>query len=231
MLENSQTPHNHKVYKGDTMAQILTTDENLRTAPPTMPSGLPEELAVAAAGPAFRNKVAESGIVTLNLEELLADVLKTPRVLFDLAPILHMGLILREADLRAFCKTHDWSAYAGKAVAIGCSADAIVPRWAFMLVAVHLAPVAVAVGYPNLAALDEALLTRAMTHYDFAQHAGARVVVKGCGDGEEAVSTSAYVAAAAALVKAGARSVMYGEPCSTVPLYKGGAAAARNQEA
>lgn len=213
------------------MTQTLTNAENLRNAPANPSTAFAMEMGTATPAPAFRNKVAESGIVTLNLEEMLADALKTPRVLFDLAPVLHMGLILREADLRAFCKTHDWSAYAGKAVAVGCSADAIVPRWAFMLVAVYLAPVAVAVGYPDLAALDEALLTRAIANYDFAQHAGARVVVKGCGDGEEAVSISAYVAAAAALVKAGARSVMYGEPCSTVPLYKGGAAAARNQEA
>jgi hypothetical protein len=130
---------------------------------------------------------------------------------------LFQGLILREKDFREYVKLHDWASYQGKHVAIYCSADAIVPTWAYMLLATKLSPYAASIVFGDLNLLETVLFDRALASLDLESYRDQRVVVKGCG--EIPVPDSAYVSLAAKLVSV-AKSVMYGEPCSTVPLFK-----------
>jgi hypothetical protein len=160
------------------------------------------------------NRVAQSGLVTLDLEELFHP---GERVVYDLKDNLFMGLILKEKDFREFLKTHDWSQYAGKNVAITCSEDAIVPTWAYMLLAVHLEPHAHAFVFGELAALETKLYDEAIARIDVEAYRGARVVVKGCS--KVPVPTTAYVELTRRL-RPVVQSLLFGEPCSTVPLYK-----------
>jgi hypothetical protein len=160
------------------------------------------------------NKVAASGIITLDLEELYP---VGERVVFDLAPLLWQGIALKEEDLRSFCKTHDWSHYTGKLVSVHCSADAIIPTWAFMLVATHLQPYAAFVTQGDSDQLERAVFTRFVQQLDVDTYRGARVVVKGCS--ALPVPLNAYVELSAKLLPV-VKSLMFGEPCSTVPLYK-----------
>ncbi|MFN3874307.1 MAG: DUF2480 family protein [Flavobacteriales bacterium] len=160
------------------------------------------------------NKVAASGIITLDLEELYP---AGERVVFDLKPLLWQGIALREDDLRAFCKVHDWAKYQGKLVSVHCSADAIVPAWAFMLVATRLQPFAAFVTEGDADRLERAIFTRLVERLDAAPYRGARVVVKGCS--KLPVPPNAYVELSAKLLPV-VKSLMFGEPCSTVPLYK-----------
>ena len=160
------------------------------------------------------NKVAASGIVTLDLEELYP---AGERVVFDLKPLLWQEIALKEDELRAFCKQHDWSRYAGKLVGIHCSADAIIPTWAFMLVATHLQPYAAFVTQGDAEGLERAVFTRLVHALDVETYRGARVVVKGCS--KLPVPINAYVELSAKLLPV-VKSLMFGEPCSTVPLYK-----------
>jgi len=164
--------------------------------------------------PLFVNRVAASGLVTLNLEDLLHP---GDRVVYDLKDNLFHGLILREKDFREFIKTHDWTQYAGQCVAIICSADAIVPTWAYMLLAIKLQNHAHRYVFGDLDALEQALFQEAIAGLDAEEYRDAKVVVKGCGT--VPVPTFAYVAIMQKLLPVAA-SVMYGEPCSTVPLYK-----------
>ena len=160
------------------------------------------------------NKVAQSALVTLNLEELLHP---GERVVYDIKDNLFHGLILKEKDFRTFVKEHDWSAYDGKNVAIICSADAIVPTWAYMLLATKLQGHANYYVFGDLNALEQALMQEAISKIDATEYQDAKVVVKGCGN--IPVPTYAYVEVMRKLLPV-ASSVMYGEPCSTVPLYK-----------
>ena len=164
--------------------------------------------------PLFVNRVANSGLVTLNLEEFIH---VGERVLYDIKENLFHGLILREKDFREFIKTHDWAQYDGRNVAIVCSADAIVPTWAYMLLASKLQNHAHRYVFGNLEALEQALFQEAIAGIDVEGYRDAKVVVKGCGD--RPVPTFAHVAIMQKLLPAAA-SIMYGEPCSTVPLYK-----------
>lgn len=160
------------------------------------------------------NKVAASGLITLNLEEYYD---QSERVVYDIKDNLFHGLMLREKDFREFVKTHDWSQYAGKNVAITCSADAIVPTWAYMLLSNRLAPHAREVVFGNLEVLEAVLFTKALAKIDFSAYADERVVVKGCADID--IPVYAYVEITRQLSKV-AKSIMYGEPCSTVPIFK-----------
>ena len=164
--------------------------------------------------PLFTNRVANSGLVTLNLEELLHPA---ERVVYDIKDNLFHGLMLREKDFREFVKTHDWSQYDGQNVAIVCSADAIVPTWAYMLLATKLQHHAHRYVFGNLDALEQSLFEEAIAAINAEEHRDAKVVVKGCGT--VPVPTFAYVAIMQKLLPV-ATSIMYGEPCSTVPLYK-----------
>ena len=160
------------------------------------------------------NKVAQSGLVSLDLAELYP---AGERVLYDIKDNLFHGLMLREKDFREFVKEHDWSSYIGKHVAITCSADAIVPTWAYMLLASRLAPYAVTVIFGDLDTLETLLFQQALSRLELDKYRDQRVVVKGCGD--IAVPVSAFVQVSAKLTSI-AKSVMYGEPCSTVPIFK-----------
>ncbi|WP_345948700.1 DUF2480 family protein [Mucilaginibacter sp. PAMB04274] len=160
------------------------------------------------------NKVAQSGLVTLDPASFYP---KGERVIYDIKDNLYMGLILREKDFREFVKGHDWSQYAGKNVGVTCTADAIVPAWAYMLLANRLAPYASDVVFGNEEVLETVLFEKAMAKADFEQYRDQRIVLKGCGDIE--VPTSAYVELTKRLTPI-AKSLMFGEPCSTVPIYK-----------
>jgi len=160
------------------------------------------------------NKVVSSGLITFNLEDYFH---KGERLVYDIKDNLFHGLILKEQDFRAFIKEHDWQQYSGKNVAITCSADAIVPTWAYMLLANRMKPYANEVVFGSLETLETILYTRALTSVDVNKFAGERVVIKGCADLE--VPVSAYVEITALLTPV-VKSIMYGEPCSTVPIYK-----------
>jgi len=160
------------------------------------------------------NRVATSGIISLDLEELYHS---GERVLFDIKDNLFQGMILREKDFREFLKSNDWSAYQGKNVGIICSEDAIVPTWAYMLLAIHLEPFANKVVFGDLVQLEDQLFSDAIQKIDPEEYRGKRVVIKGCS--KFPVPISAYVNVTA-LLKPVAQSLMFGEPCSTVPLYK-----------
>jgi hypothetical protein len=160
------------------------------------------------------NKVANSGLVTIDLEEYI-----TPgeRILFDIKPLLFQELILKEKDFREFIKTNDWSIYKDKLVALSCSADAIVPTWAYMLLTLALEPFAKKIIFGNLSELENLLFAEKLSQLDISKYKDARIVVKGCGD--KPLPTNAYIQITA-LLKPLVKSIMYGEPCSTVPLYK-----------
>lgn len=160
------------------------------------------------------NRVAQSALVTLNLEELIHP---GERVVYDIKDNLFMGLILKEKDFRAFIKDNDWSVYSGKNIAIINSADAIVPTWAYMLLATKLQPYANRYVFGNLEALEQALFQDALAKINPEDYREAKVVVKGCGN--IPVPTYAYVEVMKVLLPV-VNSIMYGEPCSTVPLYK-----------
>ncbi len=160
------------------------------------------------------NRVAASSLKVLDLEELYVP---GDRVLMDISQQLHEGIILKEKPFREFVKSHDWSQYAGKFVAITCSEDAIVPTWAYMLVTSALAPFADVIVFGTLADLETKIFHDALARVDWEQFRDGKVVVKGCSKVE--VPVSAYVEATRRL-RAVASSVMYGEPCSTVPVFK-----------
>jgi hypothetical protein len=162
----------------------------------------------------IKNKVAESGIITIDLEQMLP---KGDYVIFDIKPLLFQELILKEKDFREFIKTNNWQQYTGKYVALICSADAIVPTWAYMLLMIALKPYAAGVVFGSLQELENMLLKEAILNLNPEDYKDARIVVKGCGD--KAIPVNAYVALTERLLPV-AKSIMYGEPCSTVPLYK-----------
>jgi hypothetical protein len=161
------------------------------------------------------NKVAQSGIITFNLENYF-----TPgeRVLFDIKDLLFEGLMLKEKDFRAFVKEHDWTQYKDKFIALSCSTDAIVPIWAYMLLTTQLEPYAKKIIFGNLGLLETILYNDALSKVKPEDYRGQRVVIKGCGD--IYVPESAYIEITR-LLRPVVKSIMYGEPCSTVPLYKG----------
>lgn len=160
------------------------------------------------------NKVSESGIISLDLETYFP----TEEVmLFDLKDFLFMGLILKEKDYRAALLQIDFSVYQNKYVGIVCSADAIIPMWAYMLAASYLQPFAKKVMMGTEEKIVEQILLEQINEIDATQFADKRVVVKGCG--EKKIPESAYVAITNKL-RLVAKSIMYGEPCSTVPIYK-----------
>ncbi len=160
------------------------------------------------------NRVAKSPLITLDLEDYYS---KHERVLYDIKDNLFMGLILKEKDFRDFLKTHDWSQYSNKNVAITCSEDAIVPTWAYMLLATYLAPHAATIVFGSLQELESKLFFDAIKTIDPEQFRDKKVVIKGCS--KLPVPTAAYVEITNRLQPV-VQSLMFGEPCSTVPVYK-----------
>ena len=171
------------------------------------------------------NRVAESDIRTYALDALWDGA---PVAELDLAPWLVRGLVLREREFRQHVKDHDWSGHAGQHVAVHCSTDAIVPTWAFMLVASRLEGVARSVAFGREADLLRDHFVRALGREDFEAYRDQIVVVKGCGS--RVVPTAAYLDAMQRLQRV-ARKVMYGEPCSSVPLWRRPAEAAERPAA
>ncbi len=160
------------------------------------------------------NKVALSGIITIDLEEFYP---QGERVLFDIKDLLFQGLILREKDFREFIKNEDWTKYKNKYVALVCSADAIVPTWAYMLLATQLEPYVKKVVFGNLEILETILYNEILGNLNINDYKDARIVIKGCG--HLPIPKAAYVEISR-LLRPIAKSIMYGEACSTVPLYK-----------
>lgn len=163
---------------------------------------------------AIRNKVAESGIITLDPAKLFAVSLPLS---FDLKDYLLHGFVLKEQDFRQKLKEYDWSMYSGKLVALHCSNDAIIASWAWMLVATYVVGAGGQCRMGNPAEVKEAAMLEAISAWDVSAFTGERVIVKGCGD--ESISPAVYTAMTTKLV-AVVKTLMYGEPCSTVPVFK-----------
>lgn len=162
----------------------------------------------------IRNKVAESGLVTLDLEEFSPS---GEMAFFDLKDHLFMELILKEKDFREKLKGLDWEIYRNKHVAVGCTADAIIPVWAYMLVVSYLQPVAKTIIVGDEKDLHKQLFLQNLEAFDASALTDKRVVVKGCGD--VPIGDFAYAEITRKLLPF-AKTIMYGEPCSTVPIYK-----------
>lgn len=162
----------------------------------------------------FVNKVSESGIITLDLEAFYP---KGDTAIFDMKDHLFMGLILKEKDFREIMKNLDLTPFTKKNVALTCSADAVIPMWAYMLVSSYLQPVAQEIVFGDADFLHKTLFLKNIGKINPEDYKDQRVVVKGCG--ELPVSETAYVAITS-LLRPVAKSIMYGEPCSTVPIYK-----------
>jgi hypothetical protein len=160
------------------------------------------------------NKVAQSGLHTLDLEEYYP---REEIIIFDLKPLLFMEMILKEKEFRAALQAIDWSAYQDKILGVVCTADAIIPSWAYMLVAVQAQPYVKDIILGDRATtLREAFLSN-LRAIDTSAFADKRIVVKGCGD--LSVDGFAYLEIAR-LLRPVAKSIMYGEACSNVPVYK-----------
>lgn len=161
------------------------------------------------------NKVAQSGLITIDLEKHLPNA--NDVVGFDLRDHLFMALILKEKDFREKLKTIDWQQYAGKHVAVFCSTDAIIPLWAYMLVTSYLQPVTNSVTFGTTEEVSNLILLRNLNAMNIDKLQGARVVIKGCGDKQ--IPAAAYVEISR-ILRPIVKSMMYGEACSTVPVYK-----------
>ncbi len=162
----------------------------------------------------LRNKVTESGIVTLDLEPFYP---KEKVVLIDIKDFLFMEMILKEKDFREALKQTNWQQFQGAIVGIICTADAIIPLWAYMLIVSYLQPVASYVGVGDKSALLQQKFIFNLQQIHLEPYQGARIVIKGCGDVK--VEAYAYAEITRILLPV-AKSIMYGEPCSTVPVFK-----------
>ena len=160
------------------------------------------------------NKVAKSPLITFDLEDYYHS---GERVVYDIKQNLYQGLVLKEAEFRTFVKENLWSSYQDMNVGIICSVDAIVPTWAFMLIAIKLEPFVNRVVLGDLELLEQSLFQDVISQIDFQEFEGKKVVIKGCSN--DKVPQFAYIEVAR-LLRQYAFSIMYGEPCSTVPLFK-----------
>jgi len=163
---------------------------------------------------AIVNKVSESGLITLDLEQYYP---REEVVLYDLKDYLFMGLILKEKDFREALKNLDWEIYKNKYVGVTCSADAIIPPWAYMLAATYLQPVAKDVIMGDEKEVHKTIFLKNIQGINANEFTGQRVVVKGCGD--TPIGEFAYMEITK-LLRPVVKTIMYGEPCSTVPIYK-----------
>jgi len=160
------------------------------------------------------NKVANSGLVTIDLEDFLP---KEKIEAFDLKEHLFKGLILKEKDFREALKNFDWEIYRNKYVAITCTADAIIPLWAYMLVTAYVQPIAKDVYAGTVEEMKKYVCLKNMSTIKFEEFAGQRIIVKGCGD--QQVDSTIYAEITKQL-RPLAKSIMYGEACSNVPIFK-----------
>ena len=160
------------------------------------------------------NRVASSKLKTIDLEEMYP---QGERIVFDIKDWLYEEIILKEVDFRASVKNHDWAQYENSYVAITCSTDAIIPSWAFMLVTTAVAPYAKKTVIGNLETLENAIFQEVITQLDFSMYKDFPVIIKGCS--EKPIPEAAYSFLIEKLVPL-AKSIMFGEACSSVPLYK-----------
>lgn len=160
------------------------------------------------------NKVASSALEVFDLEDYYP---KGVRAQIDISQWLLEGFLLKEKDFREHLKNHDWTQYQDQFVAINCSTDAIVPAWASILVTIQVAPFAKKVVNGNMEDLDASLYEELLAKIDYSVYANKAIIIKGCS--RKPVPMRAYVLAACNL-QPFARSIMYGEACSAVPLYK-----------
>jgi hypothetical protein len=160
------------------------------------------------------NKVAESGLITLNPEDYYP---RGETAVFDLKDFLFMALILKEKDFREALKNLDWEQYRNKNVAITCTADAIIPVWAWMLAASYLQPVAKEIVMGDEKELHKTIFLKNLSKINVDEFADKKIVVKGCG--ETPIADFVYMEITK-LLRPVAKSIMYGEPCSTVPVFK-----------
>ena len=160
------------------------------------------------------NKVAQSALITIDLEKFYPE---GDIVIFDLKDHLFMELILKEKDYREGLKNTDFSIYKDKNVGITCSADAVIPMWAYMLAATYIEPYAKEIVFGNETVVLEVLFLKNLWKLDASEFLDKRIVVKGCG--EKKIPETAYVEITK-ILRPVAKSIMYGEPCSTVPIYK-----------
>lgn len=160
------------------------------------------------------NRVAQSGLITLHLEEFFP---KEPVTAIDLKDYLFQGLILREKDFREAMKAYDWTSLRGRHLVVYCSTDAIIPLWAWMLVAASAGPHALTVTQCTPEEFIAMHYQRVLADWDPTPYTGERVIIKGCSD--HPVPPLAYALLTSRLQPV-ARSIMFGEPCSTVPIYK-----------
>lgn len=162
----------------------------------------------------FVNKVADSGLTTLDLEKWYP---RGETAVYDLKDRLFMGMILKEKDFREALKATDWTVYQDKSVAITCSVDAIIPVWAYMLVAANLQPYAKEIVMGDEKELHKTLFLKNLATIDVNEFTDKRVVIKGCG--ETPIADYVYMEITK-LLRPVVKSIMYGEPCSTVPVFK-----------
>lgn len=160
------------------------------------------------------NRVAKSGLVTINLEDYYP---KNQIVEFDLKDYLYMELILKEKDFRQALKEHDWAQYQDKILCVFCSSDAIIPTWAFMLVTSYAATYTTDIAHTNKENYLNLAYQKALMSINAGEYADKRIVIKGCSN--KPVPVSAYVELTK-ILQPFVKSIMFGEPCSTVPIYK-----------
>lgn len=160
------------------------------------------------------NKVANSKLVVIDLEDFYPE---GPRVVFDIKNWLFMELVLKEKDFREKAKNHDWSQYKGAYVALNCSSDAIVPGWAYLLLTCYLTPFAKKVVTGSLVDMENILFSEIILRKDFSIYIDLPVIIKGCSN--KPVPGNAYTLLIQKLQPV-AKSIFYGEACSSVPIYK-----------
>ncbi|MGO3183940.1 MAG: DUF2480 family protein [Aequorivita sp.] len=160
------------------------------------------------------NRVANSKLVTFNLEDIYP---KGERIAFDISSWLLEGIVLREGEFREKAKEHDWGQYQDKFVALFCSTDAIVPGWAYLLLSLHLAPYSKKVTVGSLEELESILFAELLKDLDISEYQDKPIIIKGCA--HKPIPQNAYVLLAQKLQPI-AKSIMYGEACSSVPLFK-----------
>jgi len=160
------------------------------------------------------NKVAQSGLVTFNLEDYY---LKGKRTLFDIEPFLWKGIVVKEKEFRAAVKEFNWSQFEGHFVALNCSVDAIIPSWAYMLISIELMEYANKVVLGDIKELEKTLFIESLSNIDYSEYQDKRVIIKGCSQFPVPEMAYSYVIQK---FKPYTKSLMFGEACSTVPLFK-----------
>lgn len=160
------------------------------------------------------NRVANSKLVTIDLENFYPE---GKRVAFDIKEWLFQELVLREKEFRKYVNDHDWSQYQDNYIAINCTADAIIPAWAYMLVTINLEPFAKKIVLGSLEDLETSVYQNIIANLNLENYKDKPIIIKGCS--KKPVPTSAYLMLTSHL-KPVVKSIMFGEACSFVPLYK-----------